>query len=109
MAQMGLKHNDSNGFKTIDSARLNDMFSLFLFLIYLGLIGIVFSAKNLQWWIKVDTQIPVCTYYFGPFDSMQEAESNHQDYLQDLQAEGAEGISSVIQKCSPKQLTIAED
>ncbi|MFM7572832.1 MAG: DUF1816 domain-containing protein [Snowella sp.] len=85
------------------------MFSLFLFLIYLALIGIVFSAKNPKWWIKVDTQIPVCTYYFGPFESMQEAESSQVDYLQDLQEEGAEGISYVIQKCSPKHLTIAED
>jgi hypothetical protein len=85
------------------------MFSLFLFLIYLALVVIVFSAKNLKWWIKIDTQIPVCTYYFGPFESITEAESNQVDYLQDLQAEGAEGISYVIEKCSPKQLTIAED
>ncbi|MFM7438227.1 MAG: DUF1816 domain-containing protein [Snowella sp.] len=40
---------------------------------------------------------------------MQEAESSQVDYLQDLQEEGAEGISYVIQKCSPKHLTIAED
>ena len=85
------------------------MFSLFLFLIYLAFVGIVFSAKNSKWWIKIDTQIPVCTYYFGPFESMTEAESNQVDYLQDLQAEGAEGISYVIEKCSPKQLTITED
>jgi hypothetical protein len=85
------------------------MFSLFLFLIYFALVGIVFSAKNQKWWIKVDTKVPICTYYFGPFESMQEAESNQIDYLQDLQAEGAEGISYIIEKCSPKQLTIAED
>jgi len=63
------------------------MFSLFLFLIYLALVGIVFSAKNQKWWIKVDTKIPVCTYYFGPFESIAEAESNQVDYLQDLQQE----------------------
>ena len=85
------------------------MFSLFLFLIYLAFVGIIFSAKTSQWWIKVNTQIPVCTYYFGPFESMTEAESNQIDYVQDLQEEGAEGISYVIEKCSPKQLTIAED
>ena len=85
------------------------MFSLFLFLIYLALVGIVFSAQNQKWWIKVDTKIPVCTYYFGPFESVAEAESNQVDYLQDLQQEGAEGISYIIEKCCPKQLTIAED
>jgi hypothetical protein len=85
------------------------MFSLFLFLIYLALVGIVFSAKNPKWWIKVDTKAPICTYYFGPFESIAEAESNHKDYLQDLQAEGAEDINYVIEKCSPKQLTIPED
>jgi hypothetical protein len=78
-------------------------------MIYLALVGIIFSAKNPKWWIKVDTKVPTCTYYFGPFESITEAESNQVDYLQDLQAEGAEGISYVIEKCSPKQLTIAED
>lgn len=85
------------------------MFSFFLFIIYLAAIGIIFSTKNSKWWIKVNTQVPVCTYYFGPFDSVEEAESNHGDYLQDLKEEGAEDISYIIEKCSPKQLTIAED
>ncbi|MFM7574327.1 MAG: DUF1816 domain-containing protein [Snowella sp.] len=85
------------------------MFSLFLFLVYLVFVGIIFSDKTSKWWIKVNTKSPICTYYFGPFESIAEAESNHQDYLQDLQAEGAENISYIIEKCSPKQLTIAED
>ena len=84
------------------------MLSLFLFLIYLAFVGIIFE-KTPKWWIKMDTQVPTCTYYFGPFESIAEAESSQVDYLQDLQEEGAEGISYIIEKCSPKQLTIADD
>ncbi len=85
------------------------MFGFFLFIIYLVFVGTIFFTKNSKWWIKVDTQIPVCTYYFGPFDSVQEAESNYADYLQDLQEEEAQGISYAIEQSCPQQLTIAED
>lgn len=84
------------------------MFSLVLFVIYLVLVSLLLN-KNQKWWVKVETQAPLCTYYFGPFDSVQEAESYQGDYIQDLREEGAQGISYVIEKTCPRQLTIVGD
>ncbi len=84
------------------------MFSFVLFLIYLVVVSLLLT-NNQKWWVKVDTQVPICTYYFGPFDSVQEAESYHGDYIQDLREEGAQGISYVIEKACPRKLTISAD
>lgn len=84
------------------------MFSLVLFLIYLVVISLLLNNKQ-KWWVKVETQVPICTYYFGPFDSIQEAESCHGDYIQDLREEGAQGISYIIEQACPRQLTIVGD
>jgi Domain of unknown function (DUF1816) len=62
-----------------------------------------------QWWIEIKTKSPKCTYYFGLFDSEQEAEDNHKDYIEDLQAEGAREIKVRIGRYQPKELTIFEE
>ncbi|NES84519.1 MAG: DUF1816 domain-containing protein, partial [Moorea sp. SIO2B7] len=48
---------------------------------------------------------PRCTYYFGPFDSFNEAQSHQPGYIEDLQEEGAEGITVEIKQCQPQILT----
>jgi hypothetical protein len=84
------------------------MFSVVLFLVYLVFISLIFFQQQ-KWWIKIDTQSPSCTYYFGPFDSPEESRSHHQDYLLDLQMEGAEGITYSIEQSRPQQLTIGAE
>jgi hypothetical protein len=69
----------------------------------------LFSPRKPPWWIKVVTQSPACTYYFGPFDSLSEAESKQLEYIQDIKEEGAAEIISQIQRCQPQQLTICEE
>jgi len=64
---------------------------------------------GLAYWIEIKTQTPECTYYFGPFQSQEEAQEAQQGYEEDLKAEAAEGITSVIKKCKPESLTISED
>ncbi|MGB3204345.1 MAG: DUF1816 domain-containing protein [Crinalium sp.] len=61
------------------------------------------------WWIEIVTQHPRCTYYFGPFLSTKEATAAKAGYLEDLQNEGAQGISFNILRCKPENLTIADD
>ncbi|MDJ1180685.1 DUF1816 domain-containing protein [Roseofilum sp. BLCC_M91] len=61
------------------------------------------------YWIEIKTEIPACTYYFGPFQSQEEAQQAQQGYEDDLKAEAAQGISSVIKQCKPNSLTIYED
>ena len=60
------------------------------------------------WWIKVSTQAPNCLYYFGPFDSKEEAQALQSSYVKDLLDEGAKDIHLVIEKAGPEQLTICE-
>lgn len=61
---------------------------------------------GLAWWVEITTDLPRCTYYFGPFATSQEAEEYHSGYLEDLQQEGAQGITVVIKRCKPTKLTI---
>lgn len=89
------------------------MLGILLFGLYFTLFSLVVYyfrswAQN-RWWVKIDTQSPQCTYYFGPFDSEEEAKSLYGDYIEDLQEEGARGISIQIQRCQPQQLTIFEE
>lgn len=88
------------------------MVGILLFLFYL-LIGCLFvyslrQPSSLQWWLKVATESPICTYYFGPFDSVQEAELSQSDYLRDLTEEGAKITSIKVEQGQPSQLTIFE-
>jgi hypothetical protein len=85
------------------------MLGVFLFGLYLIVVSVIFFSTYKKWWIKVETQSPACIYYFGPFDSAQEALSHQDDYLHDLREEGAQGISAIVEKARPKQLTIFEE
>lgn len=60
------------------------------------------------WWIKIQTKAPKCVYYFGPFDSAQEAEASQLGYVEDLLGEGAQAIKTVVENTNPKTLTACE-
>ena len=64
---------------------------------------------GLAWWVEIVTQNPQCTYYFGPFVSQQEALDAKGGYIEDLEGEDAQGISVVIKRCKPTELTIFDD
>jgi hypothetical protein len=61
------------------------------------------------WWIEVSTTQPKCTYYFGPFADVKEAESAMKGYIEDLEGESAQGIRAVVKRCKPERLTIDHD
>ncbi len=58
------------------------------------------------WWIEIFTAHPKCTYYFGPFAHITEAEGVIKDYIEDLENELAQGIQAQIKRCKPDRLTI---
>ena len=64
---------------------------------------------GLAWWVEVKTSTPRCIYYFGPFLSAKDAEAAKAGYVEDIETEGAQGISVSIQRCKPIDLTVAED
>jgi hypothetical protein len=69
------------------------------------------SKQNNHWWIKINTAKPSCTYYFGPFDSKQEAKTHQPGYVEDLVREKARGIAIKTKWClrAPKSLTIVKE
>ncbi|MDF5712123.1 MAG: DUF1816 domain-containing protein [Nostoc sp. S4] len=73
-----------------------------------GLIN-TFDYFGWAWWVEIVTQNPRCTYYFGPFLSSSEARLASIGYIEDLEIEGAQGITINVKRCKPNNLTIAED
>jgi Domain of unknown function (DUF1816) len=72
------------------------------------LIAALFSNRqpSQPWWVEVQTSMPQCIYYFGPFDHHDEAKALQEGYIQDLQQEGARGIIALVKQCQPDVLTI---
>ncbi|MCU0545638.1 MAG: DUF1816 domain-containing protein [Oscillatoriaceae cyanobacterium Prado104] len=64
---------------------------------------------GLACWVEIKTSAPRCTYYFGPFLTAQEAEAAKAGYIEDLESEGAQGLSVAIVRCKPIDLTVADD
>lgn len=60
-------------------------------------------------WIQITTEQPRCTYYFGPFLTVQEAKLAQPGFIEDLQGEDAKSIKVGIQRCQPKELTIFDE
>lgn len=65
--------------------------------------------SKMPWWVKITTEVPKCTYFFGPFDSFAEANQLQSGYIEDLKEEKAQGVMVEIQQAEPKQLTIIEN
>jgi len=90
-----------------------EMLGVFLFLVFFAFLCILICSPKRQtalaWWVKVVTETPHCTYYFGPFDNEREADLNQPGYVEDLQQEGATGIVVLISQCQPEYLTLCEE
>ena len=73
----------------------------------------VFFGRRVEpatdWWVEIITNKPRCTYYFGPFQTHDEAKMAYPGYVEDLNDEGAQGITITIKRCQPTELTIYED
>ena len=61
------------------------------------------------YWVKITTASPNCTYFFGPFLSLQEAKSNQPGFIEDLKGENAKDIRVEIKRCQPQELTIFDE
>ncbi|CAN1211968.1 hypothetical protein TUMEXPCC7403_17310 [Tumidithrix helvetica PCC 7403] len=63
---------------------------------------------ELGWWIEIFSAQPPCLYFFGAFDSAEEAEALQDGFVQDLVHEGAQGIAVRLQWCQPTELTVTD-
>lgn len=88
------------------------MFGVFLFVVFVAVVCLLRQESARQqkpWWVKINTEMPQCTYFFGPFDNVTEAQSTQGGYIEDLKQEGAEGIHIDIARYQPELLTIYEE
>ena len=68
------------------------------------------NQEKLPYWLKINTEVPQCIYYFGPFDSASEAKALQAGYIEDLTAENATGISvKLLRRSQPEELTICQE
>ncbi|MEG4218193.1 DUF1816 domain-containing protein [Microcoleus sp. Pol14C6] len=68
------------------------------------------STRRGEWWVEVETDSPKRNYYFGPYDSRQEASNSSNRYIRDLENKGAKKISiNIKQGSQPTQLTASEE
>ena len=87
------------------------MLGFYLFCIYVGVLCVFAGPgprSSEKWWVEIVTDLPRCTYYFGPFDTDKEASSNIPGYVEDLESEGAKRVSILIKRCQPSELTICD-
>ncbi|MEG3896007.1 MULTISPECIES: DUF1816 domain-containing protein [unclassified Microcoleus] len=84
------------------------MLGFYLFCIYVGVLSVFAGRSREKWWVEIVTDLPRCTYYFGPFDTDKEASSNIPGYVEDLESEGAKRVSIRIKRCQPSELTICD-
>ncbi len=66
---------------------------------------VIHQHLELPWWVEISTTNPKCLYYFGPFDSCEEAVTNQGGYVEDLHEEGAQNITINVKQCQPQILT----
>jgi hypothetical protein len=93
-------------FKGKESQVIVFNFQLSTFNFQLNLMMNIKKLLDPAWWIKVQTARPCCIYYFGPFDTAVEAQTDRSGYIEDLENESAQGISATIELCQPRLLTI---
>jgi hypothetical protein len=68
-----------------------------------------YRGSNQNWWVEITTAEPRCLYYFGPFQTCQEAEEASPGYVEDLEAEQAKEIQTVVKCCQPSHLTLCDE
>lgn len=68
------------------------------------------GSLGLAYWVKITTDSPTCTYYFGPFANELEAKVAQAGYCEDLRGEGAQNIVVAYERRRrPSELTITDD
>jgi Domain of unknown function (DUF1816) len=69
----------------------------------------ILDVFRLACWLKINTDNPRCTYYFGPFLTREDAILEQDGYIEDLIAEEAKGIVVSVKRCKPRDLTIFDE
>ena len=72
-----------------------------------NLINQLFSLAGKSWWLEILAASPSRGYYFGPFDSENEAVQEQLRYVQTIEREGREVLLvSVVRREAPTERTV---
>lgn len=69
----------------------------------------VLEQLRLALWVKIVTEQPQCTYYFGPFACANSAQKAVSGYIEDLKQESAQVIGVTFSRVQPRELTIENE
>ena len=62
---------------------------------------------GLAWWAKIESEKPVCTYWYGPFLTKRSLKANLVSFVEDLADEGSTNIKHSFVRCKKEEpLTI---
>lgn len=67
------------------------------------------NSLGLAHWVKIVSDNPQCTYYFGPFLTVDEAQIAQAGYIEDIVGEGARVDKIEVMRCKPQDLTIYDE
>ncbi|MGV2827080.1 DUF1816 domain-containing protein [Myxosarcina sp. GI1(2024)] len=67
------------------------------------------NSFGLAHWVKIISENPQCTYYFGPFLTSNEAHAAQAGYVEDLIGEGAKVDKLEVRRCKPQHLTVYDE
>lgn len=97
----------------LTQCKIFEMLGFFLFFLFFTIWCLLVYLPKHQtqapWWVKIDTQTPSCTYYFGPFDNAREATQTKPGFVEDLEQEGATVMTVLVSQFDPQSLTICEE
>lgn len=72
-----------------------------------NLINQLFSLAGKSWWLEILAASPSRGYYFGPFDSENEAVQEQLRYVKTIEREGREVLLvSVVRREAPAERTV---
>ncbi|MBI4781125.1 MAG: DUF1816 domain-containing protein [Oscillatoriophycideae cyanobacterium NC_groundwater_1537_Pr4_S-0.65um_50_18] len=69
----------------------------------------ILVSWGMAWWIEIVTEMPDCTYYFGPFANAEDAKASQAGYIEDLEQEGARKVKVTVKRCRPENLTVFDE
>ncbi len=64
---------------------------------------------GLAWWVEVKTLDPDCTYYFGPFVTVHQAQFLQRGYIEDLIQEGTQISAVELKQFTPESFTVSSE
>ena len=61
------------------------------------------NKLGLAWWAKIETEEPLCTYWFGPFITKRSLKENMSSFISELSEEGFKSIKHSLVRCKKEE------